>query len=403
MLIRLPTLFAFHFSCHHVFHSPPTKPSFDTVAEMISSIQKLMKALNPAWLQSDEGVQLDFAEAVAEDPFGPGPPDPLRGLGLGMATATAEKDVGTSGLPGGGKMNLSVSLVLLSLQNERDYCCGLIGRDRICLNNSHLCDVAKHEREKFTVNEEVLQIMAPATKATKFAAYRDPSLPISKLNTSQYESLMQERHDVAEWNRILTAVKVVWFEDEEEFEEVKARATKKSDLGMAFTPNKKARRAQEELGLEKELVFVINPTNRVRLSAVPIDSSVQPVTLQGATWSSLIEYISMLDYRLSVLQSVLTGHRDATENRFADVEDELGLVVADMGDGGDVPGGPLTSMWSAVATSLEENRALSRIITALAEQSKQVVGKAQQARQGAAQAAQEVVGVRTSIVSLTAG
>jgi hypothetical protein len=30
----------------------------------------------------------------------------------------------------------------------------------------------------------VLHIMAPATKATKFAAYRDPSLPIAKLNTS---------------------------------------------------------------------------------------------------------------------------------------------------------------------------------------------------------------------------
>jgi hypothetical protein len=60
-------------------------------------------------------------------------------------------------------------------------------------------------------------------------------------------------------------------------------------------------------------------------------------------------------------------------------------------------------MWSAVATSLEENRALSRIITALAGQSKQVVVKAQQVCQRAGQAAQEVVGVKTSIVSLTAG
>jgi hypothetical protein len=116
-----------------------------------------------------------------------------------------------------------------------------------------------------------------------------------------------------------------------------------------------------------------------------------------------MEYISMLDYRLPALQSILMGHRDATEKLFADVEDEFGLVVADMGSGGDVPDGPSISMWSAVATSLEEKRALSRIITALAEQSKQVAVKAQQARQGAVQAAQEVVGTRTSIVSLTAG
>jgi hypothetical protein len=218
--------------------------------------------------------------------------------------------------------------------------------------------------------------MAPATKATKFAAYRKPSLPIAKLNTSQCEILMQERHEVAEWNRILTAVKVVQFEDEDEFEEVKARATNNSDLGMAFTPNKNSRRTQDELGLEKELVFPINPTDRAILSVVPIDSSAQTASLQGATWNSLIEYISMLDYRLPALQSVLTGHRDATKKRVAYVEDALGLVVADMGDGGDVPGGPFTSIWIVVATSLEENRALSRIITALAEQSKQVAVKA---------------------------
>jgi hypothetical protein len=263
----------------------------------------------------------------------------------------------------------------------------LVGRDRICLKKSHLCDVTKHEREKFPVNEAVLQIMAPATKVTKFAASRDPSLPITKLNIYQYESLMQERHEVVDWNRILTAVKVVLFEDDAEFEEVEARAAKKSELGMAFRPNKKARRTQEELGLETELVFAINPKDRARLSVLSIGSSAQPVSLQGATWNSLIEYISMLDYRLPALQSVLTGHRDATAKRFADVKDELGLVVADMGDGGDVPGGPFTGIWSAAATSLEKNLTLSRIITALVEQSKQVAIKVQQAHQGAAQAA----------------
>jgi hypothetical protein len=46
---------------------------------------------------------------------------------------------------------------------------------------------------------------------------------------------------------------------------------------------------------------------------------------------------------------------------------------------------------------------LIRIITALAEQSKQVAVKAQQVCQRAAQATQEVVGVRTSSVSLAAG
>jgi hypothetical protein len=81
---------------------PPTKPSFDAVAEMKSSIQQQMESLNPARLQGGEGMHLDFDAAVEEDPFGLGPPDPLRGLGLVVATSTAEKGVGAFGLPGGG-------------------------------------------------------------------------------------------------------------------------------------------------------------------------------------------------------------------------------------------------------------------------------------------------------------
>jgi hypothetical protein len=44
-----------------------------------------------------------------------------------------------------------------------------------------------------------------------------------------------------------------------------------------------------------------------------------------------------------------------------------------------MPGGPCTSLWGAVGTSLEENRALNRIITALGEHEKQVSVKAHQA------------------------
>jgi hypothetical protein len=38
----------------------------------------------------------------------------------------------------------------------------------------------------------------------------------------------------------------------------------------------------------------------------------------------------MLDNPLPALQNILTGNCEAMEKRFADVEDELGLVVADM-------------------------------------------------------------------------
>jgi hypothetical protein len=180
---RLPSLFAILATTTMSSTPPPSKQSMDKVPEILSSIQQHIQLLNPP-KEAGEGLQLDFTAAAEEEPFFLGNPTPSLGYSMGMAAAAPEKEVGASGLPGGGgtKMPAVVSLVLLSPRNERDYCCRFIGRDQACLMKSHLCDVAKHEREKLSVVEPVLLILAPASKATKFAAYSEPSLPTSKLN-----------------------------------------------------------------------------------------------------------------------------------------------------------------------------------------------------------------------------
>jgi hypothetical protein len=268
----LPSLFATLVTATMSSTPPTSKPSMDKVAEMLSSIQQQMQLINPP-KTAGEGLQLDFAAAAEEDPFSLGNTSPSLGFGTGMAAAAMDKQVGAYGLLGGGtKMSDVVSLVLLSPQNERDYLCGFIVRDRVCLMKSHLCDVAKHETEKLSIVEPVLFILAPASKAAKFEVYREPSLPTSKLNQVQYDTLLQERHDVADWNRILTAIKVVRFDDEAEFQEVKTRAAKKYELGMAFTPSKKAKITRDEIELEADLLFDINPTDLSRLIVVPIEN-----------------------------------------------------------------------------------------------------------------------------------
>jgi hypothetical protein len=102
----------------------------------------------------------------------------------------------------------------------------------------------------------VLLILAPVSKATNFAAYRDPLLPTSNINQVQYDTLLQEIHDVANWDRILTAVKVVRFGDKVELQEVKIRAAKKSELGMAFTPSKKATITRMKLSWRLNCCFI---------------------------------------------------------------------------------------------------------------------------------------------------
>jgi hypothetical protein len=204
-------------------------------------------------------------------------------------------------------------------------------------------------------------------------------VPRALVTYLQARSGLQERHDVADWNRILTAVKVVRFDDEADFHQVKTRAANNSELGMAFTPSKKADITRAEIELEDELLFDINPTDPARLSFVPIENDGQAINLQGTTWNALVEYINMLERRLPALQNMVSQTRDTSEARFADVEDELGLIGADLGQGGDVPGGPYTSLWSKVGTSFIENGALNHIITALGEQATQVSIKAHQA------------------------
>jgi hypothetical protein len=86
------------------------------------------------------------------------------------------------------------------------------------------------------------------------------------------------------------------------------------------------------------LLFDINPTERAILSFVPIENAGQAINLQGATWNVLVEYIAMLERRLHALQRMVSQTRDKSEARFADVEDELGLIGADLGQGGDIPG-----------------------------------------------------------------
>jgi hypothetical protein len=80
----------------------------------------------------------------------------------------------------------------------------------------------------------------------------------------------------------------VRFDDEAEFQEVKTGAAKKSELGMVLTPNKKAKIPRGEIELEAALLFDINPTDRTRLSFVPIENAGQAINLQGATWNALV-------------------------------------------------------------------------------------------------------------------
>jgi hypothetical protein len=91
----------------------------------------------------------------------------------------------------------------------------------------------------------MIHIMTPATKQTQFAAYETPALPVDLLTDLQYADLIREQHPVAEWNRILLAIKQGDFEKESEFSKIKLRAARESAFSKSFTPRKKVRFVME--------------------------------------------------------------------------------------------------------------------------------------------------------------
>jgi hypothetical protein len=84
---------------------------------------------------------------------------------------------------GGGNEGPSV---LLTPENNDDFCMGCIGRAIVFLTKREYRDMAKHERQKRNATQACMHIMAHATKQTKFASYQIPFIKVSKLSHSQY-------------------------------------------------------------------------------------------------------------------------------------------------------------------------------------------------------------------------
>jgi hypothetical protein len=185
-----------------------------------------------------------------------------------------------------------VPLVLLSPGNAQDYCLGRIGRDRVCLLQKEVCDVAKYERQKVEVKEPMIHIMNPATKQTTFAAYDNPALAVDLLTDLQYADLIREQHPVAEWNRILLAIKEGNFENKSEFNDIKLRATRKPAFSKSFTPRKKVKFAMGG-AIEGVGMLDMGASYEVKATLQPraMENQAEPWILTGKTLKVPIPFI----------------------------------------------------------------------------------------------------------------
>jgi hypothetical protein len=74
---------------------------------------------------------------------------------------------------------------------------------RVFLTKQDYCGVAKHEKQKLEVTENMIHIMDQANKHTKVVAYAEPAVNDALLTEDQYEELIKEQHTVEEWHIII--------------------------------------------------------------------------------------------------------------------------------------------------------------------------------------------------------
>jgi hypothetical protein len=78
----------------------------------------------------------------------------------------------------------------------------------------------------------------------------------------------------------------------------------------------------------------------------------EPFVLIEDVWNDVCPYLAMLENKLPELQEGIAKSKLAMTEIVMGVEDKVGDVVAELGSGTEVPGGPYLNLWSGIGTAL---------------------------------------------------
>jgi hypothetical protein len=101
-----------------------------------------------------------------------------------------------------------------------------------------------------------------------------------------------------------------------------------------------------------------------------MEKQAEPWILMGKEWQDMCSYVQMLDSKLPELQEIIATSKAGVADRLMILEDELGAVMADVGYGDDVTGGPYVNVWSGVCTALGNNQAVATLVEKLRNKSR---------------------------------
>jgi hypothetical protein len=195
----------------------------------------------------------------------------------------------------------------------------------------------------------------------------------------------------------------VRFEGDDEFEDVKRRATKKLTIGAAFTPNKQAKVRDESppLSVPPTVLFGIDSEERQQLQAVSLAPGEGEFCISVQQWNALCAYLAALDTQLPMLQRYVKEFRSLTEARVEEVEDDLGAVVAEVGNGVEMSGCPHPTLWKGVSSNFETSLAMGSDFKRVLDEVSEMELTAEQREGKVEQVLREIGGLKREVLQIS--
>jgi hypothetical protein len=122
-------------------------------------------------------------------------------------------------------------------------------------------------------------------------------------------------------------------------------ASRASGFSKAFTPRKRVKFQDQDAARDGfgELEFTVNAEVRANLQSDSSANTEERAEVTPEAWSTMCQYINVLADQLPILQQVIVISRQISAERSSAVEDEVGAVPAELGNGAEAPGGVMVT------------------------------------------------------------
>jgi hypothetical protein len=149
------------------------------------------------------------------------------------------------------------------------------------------------------------------------------------------------------------------------------------------------------------VLFGIDSEESKQLQAVSLAPGEEEFCVSVQQWNALCAYLAALDTQLPMLQRCVKELSSLTDARVEEVEDELGAVVAEVGNGVEVSGGPHPTQWKGVSSNFETSLAMGSDFKCVLDEVREMELTAEQREGKLEQVLREIGGLKREVLQIS--